>query len=334
MSNILLSKEEQDVIAFKFMKDLPYSHRMGICFAMLCAGLLAQAFFMNFYIVGCIFLFVGNLFLLVDGYDNRVKFGKYDPSSKWEKVDEDKFTELIEMQKKMEHWDRSTTDCSNPLGCFLMVMLIASIVALIILGNTLNIKPLYIVGVDIAILLIPHWFTGLRRITLIVTPALSQKITFIRSLIAGMRKDIGEHKIEYYMLLSGKDKKIPKDIKIKINIKGHHPDFMGLYGQIVMNNVQGTLYPYFYTVLVAKKGFGLKIQKGLEIKVKRPAASFWKAFLPVGSITKTLNKQKDVEVLVIRQTTTKQSGYNTDQAAASRIFLTGLKSAEINAVKK
>lgn len=328
------TQEDRNVVVFKIWKSLSYPNRMILSFSLLLAGFLIQILFMNLFIAGCFFLFAGNLLLLVSGYDNRVKFGTYDPGMNWERVDKEKFSDLIVMQKKMKNWDRSTTDCSNPLGCFLMLLLMATIAGLIALGTNLNIKPLVIIGIDAALLLFPHWVTGLRRISLIMTPALSQKIQFIETLIASMKNELSEHKIEYYMLLSGKDKKIPNDLKFKIDIKGHHPDFLGLYGQIVMNNVQGTMYPYFYTVLVAKKGYDLKIQKTPSVNEKSSRASFWKVFVPIPSITKTLQKQKDVEVLVIRQTTTQQTGYHTDQTAARRIFFAGLKSAENNAVKK
>lgn len=336
MSKIFLSKEEQNIVAFKFLKSLPYFARMFICISMLLLGLLLQFFFIEYYIIGCIFLFIGNLFLLVDGYDNRVKFGAFDPSSKWDRVEKEKFTELIQMQQTINKWDISTTDCSNSLGCFLMVVVLAACVGVIYLGNSMRIKPLFVLGIDAVILLLPHWITGLRRASTVIGMDISKKIDVIQKVIAACSKELKNHKIEYYMLLSGKgDTKVPKDVKFKVELKDHHPDFLGLYGQVVMNNVQGNLYPYFYTVLVAKKGYGMKVEKGSVVGFKKIAGGgFLSKLIPTPTLTRSLKKQKDVEVLVIRQTTTKKSGYHTEPLAAKNILLTGLKSAEVNAYRK
>ena len=337
MSNIFLNKEEQGIVSFKFLKALPYGARLGICFSMMLIAFIIQAFLMDFFILGCILLFVSNLFLLVDGYDNRVKFGTFDPGSKWETVEKKKFRELIKMQNEMQKWDRSSTDCSNPVGCWLMFLLFIVCGGLIFIGITIDVKPVFIIGVDAAILLIPHWFTGLRRISMVIGIGLSKKIEVIENVLVDCKNELKEHDVDYYMLLSGKnDTKVPKDVKFKIDLKGHHPDFLGLYGQVVINNVQGTLYPYFYTVLVAKKGYGMNIQKGNVVDSPPPKLpGFFSKFvaLPKTTVTKSLKRQKDVEVLVIRQTTTKQSGYHTNRLTAKNLLLTGIKSAEVNAFK-
>jgi hypothetical protein len=91
-----------------------------------------------------------------------------------------------------------------------------------------------------------------------------------------------------------------------VDIKDRHPDFLGLYGQVVLNEVQGRSYPYFYAVLVARRGFGLQ-----------QARDGHRA--PPG-VTIELNEQDKVEVLVIRQTTTKKSGYHTEPADAAKIL--------------
>lgn len=334
MSSIFLAKEEQGIVSFKFLKALPYGARMGICFIMLLIGLLIQIFYMEYYIFACILLFVGNLFLLVDGYDNRVKFGAYDPGAKWDKVDKAKFSELIEMQKSMDNWDKSTIDCSNGLGGCIMILMLAACGGLIYLGYTMHVKPLFVLGIDAVILLFPHWVTGLRRVSTVINLGFSKKIKVIEEVVADCQKELAEHEIEYYMLLSGKkDTKIPKDVKFKVDLKGHHPDFLGLYGQVVMNNVQGNLYPYFYTVLVAKKGYPLKSVEGNKVRSSAPKG-FFAAFLPTAaSVCKERKSQKDVEVLIIRQTTTKQSGYHTDRAAAHNIMQIGIRSAQGNAFK-
>jgi hypothetical protein len=112
------------------------------------------------------------------------------------------------------------------------------------------------------------------------------------------------------MLLRGAEAKLPDDVKFKVDIQDHHPDFLGLYGQVVLNEVQGSSFPYFYVVLVARRGFGLTEAK--------------ESYIDPRGMTTELKYQGEVEVFVIRQTTTKTSGYHTKPTKALRIFLEGL----------
>ena len=60
--------------------------------------------------------------------------------------------------------------------------------------------------------------------------------------------------------------------------------------QVCINSVQGNDYPYFYCMLVAKPELGL---------LERPLAS------PPRKVTVERNRQGEVDVVVIRQATTK-----------------------------
>jgi hypothetical protein len=121
------------------------------------------------------------------------------------------------------------------------------------------------------------------------------------------------------MLLPGGAARIPEDVKFRVDLADRDKDFLGLYGQVVINDVQGTSYPYFYVVLVAKQGFGL--------------GTVYREYAPPRNIVKELNTEREVEVLVIRQRTTKTSGYHTKPAAAEEILRQGLALAERVAVK-
>ena len=119
------------------------------------------------------------------------------------------------------------------------------------------------------------------------------------------------------MLLRGGT--IPDDLKFRVDIKDRDKDFLGLYGQVVLNEVQGKSYPYFYVVLVARRGYGLEATgKG----VFRPG------------VTTEFKVQDQVEVFVIRQKTTKTSGYHTKPGDALLILGDGLGLAERLAVKQ
>ena len=134
-----------------------------------------------------------------------------------------------------------------------------------------------------------------------------------------MQSDLEKHHIDYYMMLRGTKERIPDDVKIRISIRDQHKDFLGLYGQIVLNMVSGTAHPYFYMVLVAKKGFGL--------------VKAYQNYNPPEKIIKEHKNEGDVEVFVIRQETTRTSGYKTNDKKIRQIFSEGLRVAEKTAVK-
>jgi len=87
----------------------------------------------------------------------------------------------------------------------------------------------------------------------------------------------------------------------------HSPDgFYGLQAQINLNVVQGASYPYFYCVLAAKPGFGLASYRD---KIDLPTSVICEA-----------QKDARAEVLVIRQKTTKKSGYHTKDSRCAEIL--------------
>jgi hypothetical protein len=171
---------------------------------------------------------------------------------------------------------------------------------------------LRILAVDGLVLLVPHWLTGVRRI--LTRPRLMIKVDTIQRLLANLGPKLDRHRVDLMMLLDGAETRIPVDLKFKVDLEDHHPDFLGLYGQVVLNEVQGRSYPYFYVVLVARKGFGLK--------------QAYDDYRAPGGITREFKVQRDVEVFIIRQHTTKTSGYHTRPGTATKILWEGLEVAE------
>jgi hypothetical protein len=300
---MLPASEERPIVVFKIWPSLEYNKRLIVSFALIAIGLVFQAFTMSLW-AGLPVIIIGNLLLLVSGYDNRVDFKAYDPRAEWERVEKKRLNELIRMDRKIRKWDRSILDITNGLGAAVFVLMTAVLgfIALVFRGMP------RILAIDAMVLLLPHWLTGVRRI--LTQPNLVTKVKTIRHVLRSAGERLGKHRVDLMMLIKGADAKIPEDVKFKVDIDGHHPDFLGLYGQVVLNEVQGSSYPYFYVVLVARRGFGLS-KAQLEHECPR------------GIITE-LKNQGEVEVYVIRQRTTKTSGYHTKPKKCVQIFLEGL----------
>ncbi|MGD8727072.1 MAG: hypothetical protein PVH40_05470 [Gemmatimonadales bacterium] len=304
---ILPDKQDRGVVVFWVWPSLTYEIRMVAAFVLIAAGCVMQ-FVARELVPGVLPVALGNLLLLVKGYDNRIDFGAFDPEAQWERVDREKLQELKELDRKIKRWDRTSLEISNPLGLFVFLVVIAALAASVVMGTGLT----RIVAIDAAILLIPHWLTGIR--STLRAPGLLVRIEAIENVLEGASRQLGDHRVTVLMLLTGREAKLPEDVKFKVDFAGQHADFLGLYGQVVLNDVQGTSYPYFYVVLVAKQGFGLR--------------DVYDRYQPDSGITKEFKVEDKVEVMVIRQFTTKKSGYHTKQPVANSIFLSGLSLAE------
>lgn len=318
MFNPFLSTDQQAVVVFHVMKSLVYRKRMLIGFGCILVGLFLQYLLPWNFWLGIPVILAGNLFLLVRGYDNKIRFGKYSPETEWEKVDEGKLLEAERLVKKMRKWDRSMLDVSNWLGGSICVVLLIIFGGGFLWGESEGELIFLILSLDAAILFLPHWLTGKRLI--ITQPKLLLKIKHIKKLLKKMRARLQNHQVEYFMLLKGKEEvKKPEDVKFRIKIQNEAPDFLGFYGQIVTNTVGNKVYPYFYVVLVTQKNYGLK--------------KAFQAYSPPRKIKKEYTVEGKVEVFVIRQTTTRTSGYHTPFSKMCHIFLEGLELAEKVAVK-
>ncbi len=107
----------------------------------------------------------------------------------------------------------------------------------------------------------------------------------------------------------------PNDARVLIKFRDAPEDFIGLQGQISINKVKGRSFPYFYGVIIARPEFGLfKRFKGLKSDLDK--------------LTVEQKKTNEVDVIVLRQTTTKTSGYHTDERMREYILKQGIKIAK------
>ncbi|MDH3291250.1 MAG: hypothetical protein OEO20_06900 [Gemmatimonadota bacterium] len=304
---ILPSREDRGIVVFWVLPALTYGVRLAASGVLILAGLVMQGV-LGSALPGVLLLAAGNLLLLVKGYDNRVDFEGFEADAHWERVDAGKLEELKDLHARMRRWDRSLVDVTNPWGLLAFVL----VAGLLGLWGVATEGIWRILAIDAAVLLMPHWVTGIRSI--LVRPKLLVRIDAIHEVLDRAAPKLRDHQVTLLMLLGGTETPIPDDVKFKVDIKGRAEGFLGLYGQVVINEVQGSSYPYFYVVLVAKHGFGLH--------------QAFRAYRPSGEITKEFKREKNVEVFVVRQHTTKTSGYHTKPDAAIRIFDEGFRIAK------
>ncbi len=310
MSTLLLSKEEQGVVIFHIWKSLTYQVRLFLSIFLIAIGFVLQYYSLATF-PGILFVFGGNLLLLVKGYDSRIKLAGYKAGSEWVKTDKEQFNNIVEINKKARKWDISAFDITSGRGVLFFILSIVILVLIWGTGVFSNEKLSLIMVANIAVLLYPHWFTGVRRIT--TTPQLVNKIKLFQNVLKGFEQALTDDKIDYLIYVRGSEQKYPSDTKIKIEFKNQPEKFLGMYAQVSLNDVQGKQYPYFYVVLVAKEGFGL--------------GKYFNGVSTSHNVIKEQSNQDGVEIIVIRQYTTKTSGYHTNVHAIHNIMSDGIKAA-------
>lgn len=294
--------ENQDTVKFIIFKSLPYSKRIILYFLLLTLAFTLQIIFLNLY-PGLPFLIFASLLTLVKGYDNRVKLDSFYIGNQWAEVNMNRIEELLVLDKNIKKWDRDALDISNSLGCIMFPLVILAIIVLALIFDTSEFLKgpagiSTILLVDGFILILPLWFNGIRSVLRQDTLQIKANIMLDLYEHFNINKGDGVNFIPSMLLSKDREgKSIPKDLRFTVKFEGMPAEFYGVQGQININDVQGTKYPYFYCVIPAQKGFGLANYKDSILRDKNTIVEY--------------QEDREVEVIVIRQFATKTSGYHT-----------------------
>jgi len=309
--------EQRDSVRFHFVKNLPYNTRVSLAVLLLVAGFAVQIYFMKT-LYGAPLLFIGICLVLVKGYDSRLRIKGFIQDPNWKTVPIEKIREIDGLRKKNIHWDRDALDISSWLGVLSLILIGgAALIGAFFLGKfAKDTRVTSILAVDIAIIMLPLWFSGMRFIMKQPNLAIKVKmILWLHDVFRGIKKE-GEEFRPALLLSRGNDEKtIPDDVRFSVALPDSPEGFYGLQAQVNLNVVQGTSYPYFYCVLAAKRGFGLS-QYREQIKLAK-------------NIICEYQEDTRAEVLVIRQFTTRKSGYHTKERQCVDILTNSLEAARL-----
>lgn len=230
----------------------------------------------------------------------------------WKEVTEQKIGDV------MEHCRRIKKFRSGNLGCFvgLIIGLVFFGIFLFPIIEDMSLPfPLVATGANAFIL-----FAGLilgGRKSAWMPRALDTKIQIVRGIMESplIKDDPDLSAIPYLEIGQAKQGTFPNDARVLIKLRDAPDEFIGLQGQISINTVKSRDYPYFYVVLLARPGFQL-FEKFKSLKVV------------LNNITVEKKKTSEVDVIVLRQSTTKTSGYHTDEKMQDYILLNSVKAAK------
>lgn len=310
--NFFPDPQKQDQIHFIFVKSLSYTRRMMLVVFFIISGLLCELLFS--FTAGLLLLTTGMLLSLIKGYK---AIPDMDSSpEEWNRVTEQEYHKIIDKQNQLKDWDSDVFDITNLQGGLIFIFFTGIILYFAfflksVFGEAFFLKFL----LNMAVIILPHWFTGVR--TYLKKDRLIIKIKLLLSL---MKEFSRQKNLSLSPMLSIRKTKegkgSPHDVRLMIKFNSQPPSFMGIQVQISINDVQGCDYPYLYAVLIAKKNSGL-FEKSPSTTSETCAG-----------LTVEKSSSEDVDIIVIRQTTSKTSGYHTSLKVCLHIVQSAITTAE------
>lgn len=296
------NKNKGNAIAFRIFPSLNDYIRYMLVILLFIIGFYLQ-FTMLEVFPGILLIFTASLLVMFKGIDKRFYNKGFIHFNEWTQTTPEQINEMEEMYKKIRLWDKSIFEVSSCLGFFMFLLVIIISIIFVVQDGFY-----FFIGINSLVMFIPLYFSGFTKID--IKPTVLIKIQKLKLIAQEVKTKYTTFIPEYYLQLAQvpkKEKPVPSDFKIKITPADAESYFLGLYGQCSLNLVGGVHYPYVYYVLVYKKEFGLKS------KFQKPKN------LP-SNVTMEITQTKEVEVLIIRQTTTKTSGYSTGDKAISYLL--------------
>ncbi|NLL67593.1 MAG: hypothetical protein GX236_07845 [Clostridiaceae bacterium] len=299
--------EQQDMLRFYILKSLSYTTRMIVYLSCIVVGFIIQIITVTAW-PGALLLIFAAMLNLLKGYNSMPNQRLNHDDNNWTKTTMEKVRLISQFKEKINKWDRDALDISNRLGCFTFgcVVFLLYFLFIIVESGLGGVRAASIFFADSFILILPLWFNGMKKkghqnILYIKTDL----IIALEEYFETIKKD-GENFVPSLILskdTSGNN--FPTNCRFNIVFDNAPDGFYGIQAQININVVDRS-YPYFYCVITAKEGFGLD----------RYTTRF---VIPKG-ITLQYSKDKEAEVIVIRQRTTKNSGYHTKISACKNIL--------------
>jgi hypothetical protein len=223
---------------------------------------------------------------------------------KWQEVTPDRIDEVLEHCRRVKRFR------SRNLGCFIAFIVLFVFMVGFLLPLVKEIPlPFALTATIINTIVL---FSGLAisgRRSAWMPQALDIKAETIKTIMESpvVKRDPSITPAPYLEIGQTSDGSFPNDTRVLFRFKNAPDTFIGLQGQVSINVVKSATYPYFYTVVIARHEFGL-LEKYRSLKTM------------LDRITVETKRTDEVDVIVIRQTTTKTSGYHTDTEAQGYIL--------------
>ena len=293
---MIMDQEKTYIILDKITPQL----RSALSFILVMIGYALQVTGRNFFI-GLPFLVGCFLINLIKGISIK---GETASEYVWEEVTPERIELVYQHCQKIKKFKSAGIGCF--MGLIFATVFLFSVLAPAMVGKN-GILPfgLTVAIIDTIILFAGLFVSGNKSAWM--PNNMDVKTTAIRHLInlPMITKDPSLKVAPFIEIGKTKTGSFPHDTRMLVKFIDAPESFIGVQGQISINNVKSTAYPYFYAVIIAKHEFDLFKKFGQP--------ELW-------NITIENNEDDEVDVVVIRQTTTKTSGYHTDDKVQDYIL--------------
>ncbi len=227
----------------------------------------------------------------------------------WQEVTPDRIDQVLEQCERIKKF--RSHNAVSAVVFFVIVVFFLSFVTPFLIHMFARLPfPLIAAVVNAVILFLGLALSGRRSAWM--PHALDIKTKIVKRMIESplIKDDPALQVIPYLEMGETVNGSFPNDTRLLLRFTGAPKEFIGLQGQISINSVKSRNYPYFYVVVIARPEFNL------FGKYKRQT---------LDKIVVERKKTGEVDVIVIRQKTTKTSGYHTNEATQDYILETGIK---------
>ncbi|KPK67969.1 hypothetical protein AMJ87_12585 [candidate division WOR_3 bacterium SM23_60] len=230
----------------------------------------------------------------------------------WQEVTPDRIGQVLAQCERIKKFRNHST--LSAVIFFIIVVVFLSFIAPFLIHMFARISfPLLAAIVNAVILFLGLAVSGRRNAWM--PPALDIKAKIVKRMLESpsIKDDPSLQAVPYLEMGETADGAFPNDTRLLLKFKDAAKEFIGLQGQISINSVKSRNYPYFYVVIIARPEFNL------YDKYKKQALK---------NIVVERKKSGEVDVLVMRQKTTKTSGYHTNTAVQDYILKSGIAAAK------
>jgi len=299
-------------IHFVLARSLPYGSRLCMIGALLFVGFVFQLNLNLF--VGAALLLAASLLGVVKGYTNVPR--DLGGPCEWRGAERRQLESVLAIARRSRQWDHSLLDVTCWMGQLALAVVagLTGWVAYVLLRAGYP-WPAAACVLDVGVLLLPHWVTGVRRV-LTNDPLVVKVEQLLRVMdLWEANRQEGEIMLPQMQVRTVGRGEIPCDAKLVLRLEALGSEFLGLQVQVVLNNVQGRDYPYLYCVLVARPSLRILDRLAMDLP-------------PAGIVCQPSHQERDnVDIIVIRQVTSRTKGYHTDPRACAAIFRFALSQA-------
>jgi hypothetical protein len=293
------------------ISGIAYPVRVALILILIAVGFAVQFVFLWLW-PGMALIAAGSILGSVRSVNSKPKLVSAD--TEWKEVLPQQWRKAVELGAKSKRWQADITNIVSPGGVLMLVLVAACAGVVFVLMINVDTEMSLVFAGDLAALFIPILLFG--SLSAWRPPQLEVKLQALLGMLDYLESatptDINLQPM-LEVAKAGEGGGLPLDARMMIRFKDAPETFYGVQVQVSINEVQGTQYPYLYAVILYRHDFPADY-KSLGLPRRREMV-----FEP--------SREGEVVVLVLRQKTTKTSGYHTKEPRRREIVDDALAAA-------